>query len=901
MQGVQPMQLTAEQQQQQYQQYQQMQQQQQLQQQQYQQQYQQYQQQQQQQQQQQMQPQQYQQYQQQQQPQQQGSQGPLSVAGCADPTVGNIVRGTFNLMTENHGRPVYKKSEVVANNPTLDVLIYFWDERDGANFCGWWFGPKVGGDQVWAYNSGRSATPPSTGWRVPYDGSVDPSFVISGGQGGQQAYGQQAYGQQYQQQMYGQQQMTPQQYQQQQMQQQQMQQQQMMQQKQREEEQRRQEQQRRAEQQGVMNCQQILQKLTGVTPETIDHIKDEVEKMVMQELPKCGSQAEAVRAEAAQQIQMAQVRVEQVKQQRIEEERLNGERCEFAKKVLAELIALVTQAEQDTAALKTTAAPVLESKIMSEEDARSAGKAVSEVSVAAKASCKACSDFIVERRMNIDSVKPPLLAPLREEQLKIQERIQECYKIVVSSTISAKVMIDKAVKKTAATKTLEKRTSAFEKYNGKREVMTIDEILAYAKGEYAFAFSKEAAAVVAKKYGDGKSVPRVHFQRIKVAVGIAREEEASKARKKEAELKRLALEAKKKAIEADIQKVADVLAEAEPAVAKAEEAGKTEQLSRDYLNATPDKDAVTAAMESASAALKDAQGELGDVRTRLSDLVSSADDDVKQWVTIEIRKVEMKVAAMDARLVQTGQAGERGRHFLQMLEAKELHAAKIEVAKLLRSKKLDVEELFKAADKDGDGVVNLVDFTALIEGCEGCKLSGEKIEQVYNMYNDAGSGSFSKETLFLASRSYYFVAAETVLSSTENLEGETLRRLELKELLEVLEGPVEEASTKISRVRCRAVFDGVEGWVTMAGNNGTEYLMASDGNLEVVREVPLTDALHEGNVLRQLSHGEKLEVLEWDKKNPAEDVRVKVKVKGSTDMGWVTRASADGMQYLKIQ
>ena len=83
------------------------------------------------------------------------------------------------------------------------------------------------------------------------------------------------------------------------------------------------------------------------------------------------------------------------------------------------LQAYLGKAEQDTAALKTTAAPVLESKIMSEEDARSAGKAVSEVSVAAKASCKACSDFIVERRMNIDSVKPPLLAPLREEQLKI--------------------------------------------------------------------------------------------------------------------------------------------------------------------------------------------------------------------------------------------------------------------------------------------------------------------------------------------------------------------------------------------------------------------------------------------------------------------------------------------------
>ena len=81
-----------------------------------------------------------------------------------------------------------------------------------------------------------------------------------------------------------------------------------------------------------------------------------------------------------------------------------------------------------------------------------------------------------------------------------------------------------------------------------------------------------------------------------------------------------------------------------------------------------------------------------------------------------------------------------------------------------------------------------MDFTALIEGCEGCQLSGEKIEQVYNVYNDGSGSGFSKETLFLASRSYYFVAAETVLSSTENLEGETVRRLELKELLEVLEG-----------------------------------------------------------------------------------------------------------------
>ena len=162
------------------------------------------------------------------------------------------------------------------------------------------------------------------------------------------------------------------------------------------------------------------------------------------------------------------------------------------------------------------------------------------------------------------------------------------------------------------------------------------------------------------------------------------------------EVKRLALEAKKKALEAEIQKVVDtVTTQAEATVAKAEEAGKTEELSRDSLNGSPNKDAVSKAVESAASALKDAQSELGEVRKRLSDMVSTADDDVKQWLQLETRKVEMKVAAMDARLVQNGQATERGRQFLQTLEAKELQTAKFEVAKLLRSKKLDAEELFK--------------------------------------------------------------------------------------------------------------------------------------------------------------------------------------------------------------
>merc|ERR1719169_399957 len=99
----------------------------------------------------------------------------LQVAGCQNPTVASLINGNFQQSGENHNKPVFKKE---GPNIGMEVLIYFWDERDGPNFSGWWFGPKVGGDQVWAYNPQAEAKPPAGGWKVPWDGEVDASMVI---------------------------------------------------------------------------------------------------------------------------------------------------------------------------------------------------------------------------------------------------------------------------------------------------------------------------------------------------------------------------------------------------------------------------------------------------------------------------------------------------------------------------------------------------------------------------------------------------------------------------------------------------------------------------------------------------------------------------------------------------
>lgn len=101
---------------------------------------------------------------------------PLLVSGCADSTISEIIAGRYIPVSTNHNRAVYKKQKP----GSIDVMIYYWDDQDGSDLCGWWFGPSVGGDQVWAYHPSRTATtPPASEWNVPHDGDIDSTFSVS--------------------------------------------------------------------------------------------------------------------------------------------------------------------------------------------------------------------------------------------------------------------------------------------------------------------------------------------------------------------------------------------------------------------------------------------------------------------------------------------------------------------------------------------------------------------------------------------------------------------------------------------------------------------------------------------------------------------------------------------------
>ncbi|CAL1138553.1 unnamed protein product [Cladocopium goreaui] len=91
------------------------------------------------------------------------TQGDLLVTGFPRRSNGSA-NGAYAIRGEHHGRPVFQR--IGSKGP----FIYFWDDRDGESWCGWWLGPILGGAEVWGYHPKEDMMPPEYGWRSPWHG-----------------------------------------------------------------------------------------------------------------------------------------------------------------------------------------------------------------------------------------------------------------------------------------------------------------------------------------------------------------------------------------------------------------------------------------------------------------------------------------------------------------------------------------------------------------------------------------------------------------------------------------------------------------------------------------------------------------------------------------------------------
>lgn len=93
--------------------------------------------------------------------------------------VARIIRGEYVEKGSNHDRPVFVKEQAARGPDVVDVILYYWDDRDGDQFEGWYFGNRLGGAKVWARAKERSLKPPARGWCIPWDGSTEPAVLVA--------------------------------------------------------------------------------------------------------------------------------------------------------------------------------------------------------------------------------------------------------------------------------------------------------------------------------------------------------------------------------------------------------------------------------------------------------------------------------------------------------------------------------------------------------------------------------------------------------------------------------------------------------------------------------------------------------------------------------------------------
>jgi len=556
-------------------------------------------------------------------------------------------------------------------------------------------------------------------------------------------------------------------------------------------------------------------------------------------------------------------------------------------------------------------------------EALDAGKAVDEAGKVAKDACKSCTEFVITNRSVLEqgflekpaTDEPPqegegvktVTVEAREELLRLQVRVQECFKLLISTSMTAKVVREKAVKRANAAMVFEKRGNIFDKYDKDGDgMLNKKELCAYAKSEFGIVLPPEAQQrILGRLGGEAAAIPKESFQKMRMAVGIVREEEASKERRRLVEERKKLLEEKKAALQADISKVTDSLEEVEKEVVHAE--GQVKGLNVEDLTQA---EKVAEAVEEGHKQVEETRSEIVTVRSQISELSKDVDPALQSFVVLESRRLEVKTNGYATRLTAAETLISRARAFLTREEELAMERLKTDVVKAVRTyikaKKLSAEDCFNAIDKDQDGFVSKDDFINFVDDLEGFDCDSGRLERLFQHLAGEGQALIPQKAFLTHVIVYYRVVKETLLTTEMDIkDGKTLRRVDVDEIIAVHEGPHKDDNLGIMRVRGHAVKDGTHGWATAVGNTGGIFLEEGVGECtyEVAEEIPLTvDFEPEGSdKVRMLAVGERLHILEWDRKHEASGVtRLKVKVVGSDDAGWATKMLLDETRLLRL-
>jgi len=698
----------------------------------------------------------------------------------------------------------------------------------------------------------------------------------------------------------------------------------------------------RAEQAAMLNIRRVVFKLRSATVETLPALEQELAEALQRELPNCIGMSEKVTKEAGAVLEDIKGRFRKAEEARLEVERKRQESIERAQELLRQLSGFIEAAESACKGLAEESARMAKNGAeMTQSEVEASAKTVDEAGTDVRAKLKACSDHILQNGVAMrvgDAVAAPTKAdaPAEEQQdrpslAKLVFRMNECTKLADATQASFTLAKQSLHKMAVAKHKMEASEKQFDRYGGKDSMMTKKDVEKYAKSE--FQFSMPAAAIEemwkALAVGDAKGVKKAHFQQVRVAVGIARE------RAKDAKRKAERLEKEKKLAEAKEkrqEKVNEATSEAEAAEVKVKKAEDSTQ-AFGAKDGARDAASMIELADEADELIKDAREDVASAKKAAAGLLEGCEDDLKAWLAGEQTKLEATTGRLEARLAKATAQAAKFREDARKKENEEVSIVEKRALKMLkhhqRVNHMKNEDLFEALDTSKDGKIDQAEWLAFFKTCaKDVKEDGDgaaataaapeptadELSRLFASLDEEESGELSKETFVNFVRHFMKVARDTVITSCMTIkDSKTLRRLEVNEVVEILQGPQEEESVKVMRVHAKAMNDNVEGWISLVGNQGTTFLEEGGNVFKVITETILTESFElDGSgatttarklkdTTRKLKVGEIVEVREWAKKEEKSGLmRMRCKCRADGAMGWVTTMGNQGTVFVEV-
>jgi hypothetical protein len=427
--------------------------------------------------------------------------------------------------------------------------------------------------------------------------------------------------------------------------------------------------------------------------------------------------------------------------------------------------------------------------------------------------------------------------------------------------------------------------------------------------------------LVADKDKD-KGVKKADFQRLKAMVGVARDKVTDDKRKKAREEKEAKIAEMKEELQAKIKEADGEISSCEEKMVKAEQmAGPLAAKAATLTGAEMVKLA-----DETDELIKEAKDDITECRKTLGTLAEDVDESLKAWLTGQVKGLEVKLNRCDPRLARATNMVANFREKAKKKLADELAAIEKTAMAIIKHhqqvKKLKNEGVFEAFAKKKDKI-DAAAFAKFFKSAECPKIkedseelveapSEEDLGRLFTTLLDEDEESLSKDQFLTLVRVYMKVAKDTVISDGISIkDAKPLRRLEVGEVVEVIEGPIKEDTTELMRVHAKVMKDDIDGWITLAGSQGTKYLEDGGSVFKVVKETIMTNEFElDGDMketqklkdaTRKLKDGELVDVKQWPKKEDKSGLmRMKCKTKSDGRVGWVTTVGNSGIVFLEV-